>query len=462
MTAEPLAPPIAPPHAEGTFFGQPRGLLYLAFTEAFERFSFYGMTSLLVLYMIGQLLLPGHVENIAGFATFRALIEALRGPLSTQALASQIYGLYAGFIYFTPVLGGIIADRLLGRRHAVMIGAVLMSAGHVAMAFDVSFLLALLLLVVGCGFLKGNISSQVGSLYPLADAAGRTRGFAIFSMAINFGAVAGPFSCGLLAQLYGWHVGFGAAGLLMLIGLAIYLSGYRYLPVDGAAPRAKAPKTARAGNGEWRRIAALIALMLISMFHSIAYYQVSNTAPVWISGNVDLTFFGLTVPVPWFQSVDPFFSVIGVPLLFALWKRQAAGRGEPGDIAKIGIGAAICAASNLLLALASLGSGKASILWPLAYSAGLGIAFLYYWPTLLALVSRAAPPAINATMIGGLFLTLFLGNNIIGWLGSFYEAMSHAAFWTMHAAIAATGALCILLFGRSLERLLATEPKPNA
>jgi len=210
--------------------GHPRGLYYLAFTEAWERFSYYGMTALLALFMVDQLLLPGHVEHIAGFSGFRAAIEALVGPLSTQALASQIFGLYSGFVYFTPLLGGIVADRWIGQRNAVVIGALSMSAGHIAMTFDASFLLALLLLVIGSGFLKGNISAQVGALYPREDEARRTRGFIIFSTAINVGAVVGPLTCGLLAQVYGWHYGFGIAAIFMLLGLATYLYGYRHLP----------------------------------------------------------------------------------------------------------------------------------------------------------------------------------------------------------------------------------------
>ena len=174
---------------DATFLGQPKGLFYLAFTEAWERFSFYGMTALVVLYMVNQLLLPGHVEQIGGFSGFRVALESIVGPLSTQALASQIFGLYSGFVYFTPLLGGMIADRWIGQRNAVVIGALSMSAGHIAMTFDQSFLLALLLLVVGSGFLKGNISAQVGALYPPEDEARRTRGFVIFSTGINIGAV---------------------------------------------------------------------------------------------------------------------------------------------------------------------------------------------------------------------------------------------------------------------------------
>ncbi|MEP7085768.1 MAG: oligopeptide:H+ symporter, partial [Gemmatimonadota bacterium] len=221
--------PLSPRGTSRTFFGEPIGLAYLAFTEAWERFSYYGMTALLVLYMSEALFLPGHIEHVAGFATVRHALESISGPMSTLGLASQIFGLYTGFVYFTPVLGGLAADRFLGRKRAVVLGAILMSGGHVAMAFDASFLLALVLLIVGCGLLKGNISTQVGALYAENDGAGRTRGFSIFSVGINVGAVAGPLVCGLLAQRYGWHAGFGLAGVLMLIGLVTYLAGYHTL-----------------------------------------------------------------------------------------------------------------------------------------------------------------------------------------------------------------------------------------
>src|SRR5215210_517069 len=243
---------------DDSFFGHPKGLAYLAFTEAWERFSYYGMTALLVLYMVNQLLLPGHIEQIAGFGGFRAAIESLFGPLSTQALASQIFGLYAGFVYFTPVLGGYIADRCIGQRSAVVIGALAMSGGHIAMAFDQSFLLALLLLITGSGLLKGNISAQVGGLYPQSEEARRTRGFAIFSTAINFGAVVGPLVCGFLGERYGWHLGFGTAAIFMLAGLATYLRGYRHLP---AKIERKVLAAAPMSRSDWRIVAALVAVM---------------------------------------------------------------------------------------------------------------------------------------------------------------------------------------------------------
>ena len=167
-----------------TFLGHPRGLAYLAFTELWERFSYYGMTALLALYLIKQLLLPGHEEHVLGLGALRSLLE-FRGPMSDQAFASLIYGWYGGLVYFTPIVGGWIADRLLGTKATVVIGALLMSGGHILMSFDASFLIALGLLILGSGCLKGNISAQVGQLYPPDDESMRTRGYTIFSAGIS-------------------------------------------------------------------------------------------------------------------------------------------------------------------------------------------------------------------------------------------------------------------------------------
>jgi POT family proton-dependent oligopeptide transporter len=438
---------------DASFLGHPWGLFYLAFTEAWERFSFYGMTALLTLYMVNQLLLPGHTENIAGFAGFRAALESLTGPLSTQALASHIFGLYSGFVYFTPLLGGMIADRWIGQRNAVVIGALMMSAGHLAMTFDGTFLLALLLLVLGSGFLKGNISAQVGGLYPRAEEARRTRGFIIFSTGINVGAVTGPLLCGLLAQVYGWHYGFGVAAIFMLAGLATYLYGYRYLPAR-VGPRRR--ESSRLTKADCRVVLALLAVVVITIFESTGYYQFYNVMPIWIQQHVALDVGGFHVPVPWYQSLNALFSILGVPLLFLIWRHQALKNREPHDIAKIGIGAWVAAAANLILVTATFLSHGALInpIWPLAYCITLAIAFLYYWPTLLALVSRTAPAKVNATMMGIAFMSLFVSNNLIGWIGSFYERMAPAAFWALHAAIAAGGGICIALFGGRLARAL--------
>ncbi len=442
------------------FFGHPRGLAYLAFTEAWERFSYYGMTALLVLYMVDQLLLPGHVEQVAGMAAWRSGLEALFGPLSDQALASQTFGLYSGLVFFTPVLGGLVADRLIGTKRAVLLGALTMCAGHFAMAFDVSFLIALLLLIVGSGLLKGNIAAQVGHLYPPDDESRRTRAFAIFSMAINVGATLGPLGCGMVAQIYGWHAGFALAGLLMLLATAIYLVGQRHLPAQKPLARAAVkPPSEPLTAAEWRKVWAIVACLFIAVFQTAVHFQIFNVGLIWIRDHADLATPLGTIPVPWFNSIDALFSVIMVPPLVWLWARQAKSGREPGDLAKIGIGAAIAAAAMAVMALAATlaGEGRTTALLPALTYAGIGTAFIWYWPTTLALVSRTAPARVNATLMGMAYLAIFAGSFAMGWIGSWYETMTPVGFWLLNVGVAGIGAVLVLVFGRMLTRVLETE-----
>src|SRR5215468_4994056 len=212
-------------------FGHPRGLTFLFATEMWERFSYYGMRALLVLYMVKLLLLPGHADNVIGLGALRYLLESMSGPLEVQPFASHIYGLYTGLVYLTPVFGGIIADRVLGHRRTVIIGALLMALGHFMMAFERLLLFALVILILGNGAFKPNMSSQVGELYPGGDPR-RDRAYSIFYVGINIGAFLAPLVCGTLGERVGWHYGFGAAGVGMLIGLATYLAGSAHLPRD--------------------------------------------------------------------------------------------------------------------------------------------------------------------------------------------------------------------------------------
>lgn len=440
-------------HRSAQRYAHPTGLYYLAVTEAWERFSFYGMVALVVLYMVNQLLLPGHAEHVAGLAALRGMLESAGGSMSTQAFASRIFGLYSGLVYFTPLLGGVIADRWIGQRAAVVIGALAMVAGHLAMTFDRTFLVALLLLVIGSGFLKGNIAAQVGALYPRAEEARRARGYLIFSTGINIGSVLGPLLCGYLAQAYGWHYGFGIAAVFMLFGLATYLYGSRHLPARVRRdPRAAAALT----RADWRIVAALAVVMLVTIFQSIATFQLYDVMPVWIEQRVASRIGDVDIPVPWYQAWFSLTSILAVPLLFVLWRRRAARGLEPGDLARIGTGAWFAAVSNLVLAAACLvpGNGPLSPIWPLVSVAGFGIGFLYYWPTLLALVSQAAPAGIAATLVSCAYLTLFFSNTLVGWIGAEYERLGEVAFWALHAGIAAGGGLIVMLCGRRLTRIL--------
>jgi POT family proton-dependent oligopeptide transporter len=441
--------------ADRSFLGHPRGLAFLAFTEAWERFSYYGMVSLLVLYMVNQLLLPGHVENVVGLTAVRSSLESVFGTLSTRAFASQMFGLYAGFVYFTPIFGGWVGDRWIGQRNAVVLGALCMSGGHVAMGFDESFLLALVLMIVGSGLLKGNISAQVGGLYPPKDDERRTRGFAIFSTGINFGAVAGPLLCGYLGTRYGWHIGFGAAALFMLGALATYLRGLHHLPPNVERGRRE---DGPLSSGERKTVAALAAVMAVTVLAQTAYYQLANVHPIWLQDHADLNVGGFQVPIPWFYSIDSLVSILSVPLLFALWNKQASVGREPSSLMKIAIGSFICGSANLVLVAAiALSPERVLWAWPVLYCTVQGVGFMYFWPNLLALVSRAAPPKVNATMMGVCFLTLFVGNNLIGRIGAFYEQMTPIAFWTVHAGIGIAGGLLLLAFGRRLGSSLAVR-----
>lgn len=441
--------------ASGTIYGHPRGLAYLAFTELWERFSYYGMTALLTLYMVKQLLLPGHAENVLGLETMRTLFE-FRGPMSNLAFASLIYGWYGGLVYFTPILGGLVADRLLGAKRTVVIGALLMSAGHLAMSFDISFLIALLLLIVGSGFLKGNISAQVGTLYPQTAASLRERGFTIFSTGINIGAVLGPLATVTVAGIWGWHAGFALAAGLMLLALAIYLAGQRHLP-EQPVVRSKRGERMPLTVAEKSRSRALVALIALVIPVSIAYPMIWSLGIVWIDAEVRLGTALGTVPAGWFNSLDSFGSILAAAPLVAFWAAQARRKAEPASITKIAIGSAIMGCSLLLLAAGSAlpgADGKVAVWWAVACYLGTGLAFMWYWPVTLATISALAPAPVKSTLMGGSFIALFVGTVAMGWVGSFYDQMSPAAFWTLDAAIAFAGAALLFAMRRPLEKSL--------
>jgi POT family proton-dependent oligopeptide transporter len=205
--------------SDTAFLGHPSGLGWLAASEAWERFSYYGMQSLLVLYATHYLLLPGHVEQVWGFVPFSHALESVYGTLTPAAMASIIFGWYAGLVYVTPLAGGLLADRLLGRTATVISGALLMALGHFLMAFEASFLVALLCLLTGVGCFKGNIAAQVGDLYAEGDHR-RADAFQIYYIGIQISGIFSPLVCGTLGETVGWHWGFGAAGVGMLAGLA--------------------------------------------------------------------------------------------------------------------------------------------------------------------------------------------------------------------------------------------------
>ena len=248
--------------APAEIFGHPRGLTFLFTTEMWERFSYYGMRSLLVLYMTKYLLLPEHAGDVRGLLTVKSALEGIFGPLDVQPLSSQIWGFYTALVYFTPIFGGLLADRVLGQRRTVIIGAVLMAIGHFMMAVEQLFLFALLALILGNGAFKPNISTQVGGLYAPGDPR-RDRAYSIFYVGINVGAFLAPLICGTLGEKVGWHYGFAAAGVGMCIGLSIYLYALPLLPPDELQKaRAAHVEHKPLDRDQWRAIIALLVLFV--------------------------------------------------------------------------------------------------------------------------------------------------------------------------------------------------------
>lgn len=451
------------------FLGHPKGLTFLFGTEMWERFSYYGMRALLVLYMVKYLLQPENADNVLGYGAIKAAFEFLLGPLGVQPLASTIYGFYTGLVYLTPVFGGLIADRLLGRRRTIIIGAVLMAIGHFMMAFEHLFFFALLMLILGNGAFKPNISSQVGMLYAPGDQR-RDRAYSIFYVGINLGAFLAPFVCGTLGEEKGWHYGFGAAGVGMIIALGVYLWGTRSLPIDNVPKRgaARAPRE-KLTREDWRAIASLLVLCVFVTFFWATYEQQGNTIALWADGytnrSINLLFWKGEIPTTWFQAFNPFMIFAFTPFIIALWTWQAKRGREPSTIVKMALGCLGVALANLIMVGAAWDAesgAKASALWLVAYFAIVTTGELYLSPIGLSLVSKIAPASILSMLMGVWLLTNFTGNLLAGYLGSFWSSMEKADFFLMIAAIAGTASVAIWIFDRVLTRRPATSAEASA
>jgi POT family proton-dependent oligopeptide transporter len=434
----------------GELFGHPKGLTFLFTTEMWERFSYYGMRALLVLYMTKYVLVPGHAGSVIGLSGVKSALETIFGPLDVQPLSSQIYGFYTALVYLTPIFGGLLADRVLGQRRTVVIGATLMAIGHFLMAVEQLLLFALLALILGNGAFKPNISTQVGWLYPPGDHR-RDRAYSIFYVGINVGAFLAPLVCGTLGLKAGWHCGFAAAGVGMLIGLSIYLYATPLLPADElqkarAAHAERRPLT----RNEWRGITAILALFVPTALFWATYEQGGNTIVLWADANTDRTidFLGFTAEIPttWFLAFNPFMIFAFTPFVVALWTRQAANGSEPSTISKMALGCAGVALSYLVMAAAAwhAGPGQASWLWLFAYFVIITVGELYLSPVGLSLVTKIAPARILSMMMGVWLATSFIGGFLAGWLGSFWSRMEKPEFFLVIAAIATLAGATIL------------------
>jgi POT family proton-dependent oligopeptide transporter len=402
------------------FFGHPRGLSTLFFTEMWERFSYYGMRAFLILYMVAPAAAGG-----LGFSDTRA---------------ASIYGTYTGSAWAAAILGGLVADRVLGQYRTVLLGGIVIAAGHFTLAFKTLpfFYTGLGLIVLGTGLLKPNVSTLVGSLYPHGDKR-RDAGFSIFYMGINLGAFIGPLVAGYLAQRVNWHIGFASAGVGMAFGVTQYVLGRQRLkagiarlgqkPAAPTADTAAAHRTAETRHGfsheEWQRIGAIVIFFLAAVLFWGAYEQAGSTLNLFADRYTRLEVFGFAFPSSWFQSVQPVFVIILSPIFGWLWLRL--GRHEPSVPAKFAFGLLFMGLAFLVLvpagAMASGEGVRVSPWWLVASYFVSELGELCISPVGLSAVTKLAPLRIVGLMMGVWFLSNAFGNKLAGWAAGFFSSM---------------------------------------
>jgi POT family proton-dependent oligopeptide transporter len=396
------------------WFGHPRGLATLFFTEMWERFSYYGMRALLILYMVAPATRGG-----LGFPTPKG---------------AHIYGLYTFGVYAMSIFGGLVADRLLGQYRTVLIGGVIIACGHFSMAVHNTnmFFFGLVLIVFGTGLLKPNVSALVGSLYSEDDHR-RDAGFSIFYMGINIGSFVAPLICGYLGQKIDWHWGFAAAGVGMTLGIIQYVAGRKYLVRERVSPAAKTageaqrpiePESAVKGYGG--RLAAIFILFLFSCIFWMGFEQAGSSLNLFADQYTRLNLGRWSFPSSWFQSVQPLFVIIFAPVFAWLWLRL--GKAEPSSPAKFAYGLLGVGLGFLLLvpaaAMAQSAAGtRVSPFWLIGVYLLHTFGELCLSPVGLSVVSKLAPPKMVGMMLGVFFMSIAVGNYLGGWVAGFFASL---------------------------------------
>jgi POT family proton-dependent oligopeptide transporter len=437
------------------FFGHPRGLATLFFTEMWERFSYYGMRAFLILYMV--------TPAAAGGLGF------------TDPDAGSIYGTYTGSAWGAAILGGLVADRFLGQYRSVLLGGIVIALGHFTLAFQALpfFYSGLALIVVGTGLLKPNVSTIVGSLYQQGDPR-RDAGFSIFYMGINLGAFLGPLVAGYLAQRVDWHMGFACAGVGMAFGLVQYVLGRRRLQPAIARLEAQAKTAAAAakanpsadpttGSGlrftsqEWMRIGAILILFAVATIFWGAYEQAGSTLTLFAERHTRLEVFGVSFPSSWFQTVQPIFVILLAPVFAWLWIRLATR--EPSVPAKFGLGLLFMSLSFFVLVPAGLmasGEGvRVSPWWLVASYAISELGELCVSPVGLSAVTKLAPVRILGLMMGVWFLSNAFGNKLAGYAAGFVSSMPLQQLFGTVAGILAVAAIVMFVLLKPIRSLMA-------
>lgn len=409
-------------------FGHPPGLTVLFLTQTWAEFSYFGLQGLLVLYMTQRLGLP-------------------------QAEASIIFGTYAAFAFFSPFFGGIIADRWLGKTRSVVIGCTMMMFGHFAMAFEPLLFPALALVALGNGLFLPPLAVQVADLYQDGDAR-RDQAFSAYYMGINLGALVALLLCGWLAQTFGWHWGFAAAGIGMAIGLVTYLGFRRYLPRE--QPRARAETRVRTPLSPSERSAffTLLGVMAVVVLFRIAYEQSGNTIMLWIDERTQRTLGGWDVPVSWFWALNPLLIILVTPFLMMYWRRRKEAGHEPNLFRRMALGCALAALASLVMVAAALaynanGSAAVSALWVMGYYTLLTLGELLVLPIGLSLFGTLSPVQIAAMMMGAWYIAKFLGSLAAGFIGTLWLTIPTELFFMIGVVAALLAAVILFWMGRA-------------
>ena len=481
-----------------TWFGHPTGLSTLFFTELWERFSYYGMRALLVLFM---------VDTVSS-----------GGMGLDDKTASAIYGLYTAFVYLAALPGGWIADRLLGAQRAVWVGGLVIAAGHFTLAIPstAAFFIGLVLVVIGTGLLKPNVSAIVGQLYPEGGAR-RDAGFTIFYMGINMGAFLGPLICGYLGEEVNWHAGFGAAGVGMLFGVFQYRFSANRLGEAGL--HSSAPKVDSAGMDKaWYPVigGCLIVALVVVLgltgtleFNALALAQSTTfvivglafaffvyifafgkltpternhtfvivvlfiTSAVFWSGfeqagsslnlfadrHTDRMLFGFEIPASWFQSLNPFYIVVLAPVFAAVWVKLARRQLDPSMPGKFAIGLLILGLGFLVMVVAAkivVAGNQAAPYWLILTYLLHTMGELCLSPVGLSSVTKLAPKRFVGQMMGIWFLATSLGNLLAGLMAGRFnpEALNEMPGLFMQIVITVTVAGLLLLAFTKLIKVL--------
>jgi POT family proton-dependent oligopeptide transporter len=425
------------------FKEHPKGLYILFFTEMWERFSYYGMRAILVLYMITEV-----SKDNPGLGW-------------EHALALSIYGWYTMAVYVMSIPGGIIADRWLGQKKTVLIGGILLVFGHSILAIDAlwAFAAGLTLIVLGVGGLKPNISTMVGGLYRKGDPR-RDHGFTVFYIGINVGAFLSSLVVGGVGELYGWHYGFGLAGVGMLLGVLVFLYGHKYLKDVGNPPKLRADTKIQINNPltkiEKDRMLVLFLSFIIIIVFWAAFEQAGGLMNIYTNSKIDRMLFGWQVPTSWFQSLNPFFIMIFGTLVATFWLKRQRSNKEASTLYKMAIGTIIMGTGFLMMSGASLqtaSAGQAGMYWIIAAYLLHTIGELCASPTALSFITKLAPVKYGSLMMGSYFAATGLGNKVAGLLGESASQAGELQVFTGIFIFTAVFGILLLVFLKKLKAL---------